>query len=88
MRQQYIRHLFSITPEEQALLDGGSLDMGRYNRNGNAVMDPGTPIPDGRLFGIRPTPALSHFRPIPITMWRWSIRFRGTPSTICLPALP
>ena len=63
MRQQLIHQLSAITPEEQALLDGGSLDMGRYNRNGNAVMDPGTLIPDGRLFGIRPHTRFVPFPP-------------------------
>ena len=63
MRQQLIRQLFSITPEEQALLDGGSLDMGRYNRTGSSVMDPGTLIPDGRLFGIRPHTRFVSFPP-------------------------
>lgn len=63
MRQQLIHQLSAITPEEQSLLDGGSLDMGRYNRNGNAVMDTGTLIPDGKLFGIRPHTRFVSFPP-------------------------
>ena len=63
MRQEFLDRLFSISPEEQAILDGGSIDMGRYNRQGNAVMDPSTLMPNGRLFGIRPHTRFTAFPP-------------------------
>lgn len=54
MHRKYILQLSQITPEERSLLAGAQLDMSKYNRSGQAVMDTGTLIPDGRLFGIRP----------------------------------
>jgi AraC family transcriptional regulator, L-rhamnose operon regulatory protein RhaS len=63
MRQQLIHQLSAITQEEKVLLEGGGLDMGRYNRNGSPVMDPGTLIPNGRLFGIRPHTRFTAFPP-------------------------
>ena len=63
MRPDYIQRLLAITPEEQAILDGGGIDLGRYNRTGQAVMDPGTILPDGRLFGVRPHTRFTAFPP-------------------------
>ncbi len=63
MRQEYITRLSQITPEEQHILQGGSIDMGRYNRSGAAVMDPAILMPDGQLFGIRPHTRFTAFPP-------------------------
>lgn len=63
MRPAYIQRLLAITPEEQSILEGGGIDLGRYNRSGKAVMDPGTLLPDGRLFGIRPHTRFTDFPP-------------------------
>ena len=63
MRQEYITRLSQVTPEEQHILQGGSIDMGRYNRSGEAVMEPSSLMPNGQLFGIRPHTRFTAFPP-------------------------
>lgn len=53
MRQEILNQLSEITPEEQSILRGEALDFSVYNHLGNAVMEPGTLLPEGELFGIR-----------------------------------
>lgn len=54
MRKAIIEKLSAITPEEQRLLRGEAVDFTVYNHAGDPMMEPGTLMPDGRLFGIRP----------------------------------
>ena len=53
MNTELITRLSAITPEEQALLEGAPLDLSVYNRNSVPIMDPGSLLPGGELFGIR-----------------------------------
>lgn len=53
MQKRIVDRLSQITEEEQSILSGEPVDMSIYNRTGEAVMDPGKLLPDGRLFGVR-----------------------------------
>lgn len=53
MRKNIIRRLSEITQEEQRILQGAPVDMSRYNRAGDAVMDSARILPGANLFGIR-----------------------------------
>ena len=54
MREELLRRLAEITPEEEAVLRGEPLDWTIYNELGQPNMDPGTLMPGGELFAIRP----------------------------------
>lgn len=53
MRKYVLDKLSEITEEEDRLLHSEPLDMSRYNRRGEAMVDPGKMLPGGEEFGIR-----------------------------------
>ena len=61
MKWEILSQLSVITEEEKKLLEGKPLDLSIYNRSGGTVMDPGSLLPDGSLFGIRPHTRFTDF---------------------------
>lgn len=53
MRRELIEKLSAISAEERAILEGGGVDMKRYNYTGGTVLEPGKLLSGGRSFGIR-----------------------------------
>ncbi len=53
MRGEILKRLSAVSAEERAILDGGSVDLRRYNYTGGTVLEPGKILAGGRLFGIR-----------------------------------
>lgn len=54
MHAELLKKLAEITPEEEAILRGEPLDWSLYDETGQHRMDPGTLMPGGELFDIRP----------------------------------
>lgn len=54
MHAELLKKLAEITPEEEAILRGEPLDWSLYDETGQRRMDPGTLMPGGELFDIRP----------------------------------
>ena len=52
MRKEIVEKLSVISPEERTILEGGDVDLKRYNYTGGTVLEPGKLL-SGRLFGIR-----------------------------------
>ncbi len=52
MRKEIVDKLSVISPEERTILEGGDVDLKRYNYTGGTVLEPGKLL-SGRLFGIR-----------------------------------
>lgn len=52
MRKEIVDKLSVISPEERTILEGGDVDLRRYNYTGGTVLEPGKLL-SGRLFGIR-----------------------------------
>ena len=69
MRQELLRYLKRITPEEREILNGQSIRRELYTASREFVVDSAMLLKKGKLIEVRPHTRFAHFPSVGTTTW-------------------